>query len=221
MSGVPIHGLSGTPEYRAWQTMCHRCTSPTNPAWSAYGGRGITVCTRWLESVAAFVADMGAKPSADHELDRIDNARRYEPGNCRWTTRTVNSRNRRSSLIVDYRDQAYSLSDWCEKLKLEYGTVAKRLRAGWTAARAFETPIRAKAPNGSRTKQVGAHRANVGEFNPAAKLSAEDVRRLRQQPPMPHEKSRVATELGITHRTLNRILQGKRWTAAAEKVVAS
>ena len=93
------HGLSYAPECRAWQTMRLRCTVPTNPRYADYGGRGIKVCERWLSSPQAFIDDMGPKPSPKHELDRIDNDRGYEPGNCRWATRKENDRNRRSNQI--------------------------------------------------------------------------------------------------------------------------
>ena len=63
------HGLSYSPEYRAWQTMVHRCTNPKNPAWQNYGGRGIAVCESWLDDPTQFYRDMGAKPSPAHELD--------------------------------------------------------------------------------------------------------------------------------------------------------
>lgn len=68
VSGKPVHGLSYTPEYRAWQTMRLRCIEPTNAAYPSYGGRSITVCAGWLDSVTAFVRDMGQKPSPKHEL---------------------------------------------------------------------------------------------------------------------------------------------------------
>ena len=53
------HGMSGTPTYLAWQAMISRCTNPRHPAWDDYGGRGITVCDRWVESFLAFLKDMG------------------------------------------------------------------------------------------------------------------------------------------------------------------
>jgi hypothetical protein len=103
MAGKPIHGLSYTPEYRAWQTMRLRCTVPDNPAYADYGGRGIKVCDRWMTSVEAFVSDMGPKPTPDHELDRYpDNNGDYEPGNCRWATRSENDRKRRSNRIIAF-----------------------------------------------------------------------------------------------------------------------
>lgn len=90
------HGLSLRPEYRVWKGMKQRCTpNPSNKAREGYFDRGIRVHPRWLGSFEAFFADMGPRPSAHHSIDRIDNDRGYEPGNCRWATRTQQNRNRR------------------------------------------------------------------------------------------------------------------------------
>jgi len=63
-----------------------RCFNPKQHNWGSYGGRGITVCARWRNSYSNFLADMGRKPSRRHQIDRIDNDRPYEPGNCQWIT---------------------------------------------------------------------------------------------------------------------------------------
>lgn len=83
----------GDPRGR-WRAMIWRCTSPQCPAYKNYGGRGITVCERWL-SYDNFVADMGVPP-AGLTLDRIDNDGNYEPSNCRWATRKEQSANQRA-----------------------------------------------------------------------------------------------------------------------------
>lgn len=88
------HGMVDTGEYRAWAAMKRRCLNPNDPAYKHYGGRGINVHESWL-SFKTFIADMGPKPSPELTLDRIDNNRGYEPGNCRWATNAVQQMNRR------------------------------------------------------------------------------------------------------------------------------
>jgi len=73
------HGMFGTPEHTAWAQMIQRCYNPKHPAWSRYGGRGITVCHRWRK-FENFIADMGPRPQgksrvySQYSIDRIDNA---------------------------------------------------------------------------------------------------------------------------------------------------
>ena len=83
-----------TPEYAAWRNMKQRCLNSKNPRYADYGGRGITVCERWLD-FETFLADVGLRPSPELTLDRINNDGNYEPGNVRWTTRTAQQQNRR------------------------------------------------------------------------------------------------------------------------------
>jgi hypothetical protein len=90
-------GYKGDKVYRAWQRMKERCLNPSHHAYADYGGRGITVCERWLESFENFLADMG-EPLAGQSLDRIDNnllIDSYSKGNCRWATPVMQARNRR------------------------------------------------------------------------------------------------------------------------------
>ena len=116
--------------YDLWSSMKHRCLSSANPRYSDYGGRGITVCDRWL-NFEVFLEDMGAQPSKEYSLDRIDNSGSYEPSNCRWATRAEQARNRRSNVNITHDGVTQCLTDWARSAGIKPSTLKYRLRNGW------------------------------------------------------------------------------------------
>lgn len=92
------HGQANqTPEYHAWEGMKQRCLNPSNAGYERYGGRGITVCDRWME-FGNFYVDMGSRPGPEYSIDRINVYGNYEPGNCRWATPLEQQRNTRQAV---------------------------------------------------------------------------------------------------------------------------
>lgn len=133
------HGAYDTPEYRSWQAMKTRCYNPKHRQYKDYGGRGITVCERWLASFENFAADMGRKPSPTHSLDRWpDRNGNYEPGNCRWATDNEQRRNRRTNVMFTYRGVTMCMTDWAKARGINPKKVWSRLKWNWTPSEALE-----------------------------------------------------------------------------------
>lgn len=129
------HGLRNTHEYTVWCAMRDRCVNPRTAHYADYGGRGIKVCDRWMESAENFVADMGLCPNG-LTIDRINVNGDYEPSNCRWATRTEQARNKRNSIMVEYGGRAMNLADVADVTGIPYPRLAYRVKRGMAAAEA-------------------------------------------------------------------------------------
>lgn len=115
--GRPTLGkyTSSHPLYRTWSLIKNRCLNPNADRWHRYGGRGITVCERWM-AFDNFVDDMGPRPSPDHTVDRIDNDGPYAPENCRWALPTEQAANRAEYAAVKIGGRAYTFTEACSIL---------------------------------------------------------------------------------------------------------
>ena len=132
-------------EYRIWTGMIVRCYNQHAKAFPRYGARGIVVCDQWRHSFEAFLADMGARPSPEFSIDRIDNEGNYEPGNCRWASISQQTRNRRSSKFLTFRGETLCISDWAKRLGLNRSTLDGRLQR-LPLEMALTRPLRRHAP---------------------------------------------------------------------------
>lgn len=136
------HGKYRTPEFAVWQTMLRRCYESNHMNFKYYGARGIGVCYEWRNSFAAFLHDVGERPSPKHELDRINNDGDYEPGNVRWITHREQCQNRRTTRIYEYQGQRHCIKEWAALVGMKTGTVQWRLNHGWSIEDALSTQLR-------------------------------------------------------------------------------
>lgn len=110
------HGMAGTRVHRIWKSMRNRCNNTNTPRYKDYGALGITVCERWAK-FENFFADMG-EPPPGHSIDRRDNAKGYEPNNCKWSTVEEQNMNKRNSLSID----GVPLSYWALLMGMPYSS---------------------------------------------------------------------------------------------------
>ncbi len=119
-----------TAEYNAYSGMWQRTQNPNHKSWKYYGGRGIKVCPRWLESFENFFQDMGLRP-VGCSLGRIDNAGDYEPTNCRWETPTQQANNKRSVIPFVFRGKTQNISCWAKEFGIHEKTLRRWITRGW------------------------------------------------------------------------------------------
>jgi hypothetical protein len=136
------HGQRGSAEYRIWTHIKSRCFNAKVPEYKNYGGRGVTMCDRWRESFAAFLADVGPRPSPAHSIDRFpDNDGNYEPGNCRWATVKEQANNMRSNRKVTVGEETRNMSQWADSIGVRREVIFKRLNRGISGDRLLAKPF--------------------------------------------------------------------------------
>lgn len=127
-------------EYRTWTTMKSRCSDPNATDFAIYGGRGISVCERWMK-FDNFFSDMGQRPSG-MSLDRINSNGNYEPGNCKWSNAREQALNKRNNRLITMWGFTFPSAKWASMYGLPTTTVHLRMKNGWCAERAITTPHR-------------------------------------------------------------------------------
>ena len=132
------HGMARTRLYGIWRAMKKRCSLRSHPRYAEHGGRGITVCMDWLvfETFMRWAQQNGY--ADDLSIDRLDNDRGYEPGNCRWASVEAQAHNRRGNDNITFEGKTQPLRAWVRELGLKRSTVQVRMKRGMT----FEEAIR-------------------------------------------------------------------------------
>jgi hypothetical protein len=125
-------GGKSSSEYASWASMLQRCSNPKATGYENWGGRGIIVCPRWAESFETFLADMGPKPSPEHEIDRFDNDKGYSLENCRWATRIEQANNKRNNRLFTINGRRQTIAEWAREGSIAPEKLRNRIDAGWS-----------------------------------------------------------------------------------------
>lgn len=173
-------------EYRSWEAMKRRCSKPEDRNYKNYGARGISVCRRWRGrgGFASFLADLGPKPTRSHTLERTDNDGDYTPENCRWATRSEQSRNRRNNKLITHNGQTLLLVEWAELLGVSRSLILARLRRGWSVDRALTEP-----KDAARSAQQ--------------KIKKREKARIKRHRLNGWTQARIAEDLGLSQSTVH------------------
>jgi hypothetical protein len=135
---MTTHHMSRSPEYQAWKNMRKRCNYPANNRYHRYGGRGIKVCDRWLNSFENFFSDMG--PCNGLSLDRIDNDGDYTPDNCHWIPMADQSKKTSRIRMLSFDGRTQSLANWAREIGIKPQSLSMRLNTyGWSIEKALTT----------------------------------------------------------------------------------
>lgn len=134
------HGMTKTPEYRAWRSIMGRCRNPRNKAYLYYGGRGIECRFKTFEE---FYSELGPRPvGGKYSVDRIDVNGHYCVGNCRWATSIEQGENRTDNLYITWQGKTQHLSAWARELGMSKDCLQARVTDyGWSIQRAMTEPV--------------------------------------------------------------------------------
>ena len=140
------HGMKNSSEYVIFRGMHTRCSNLKAVNYDDYGGRGISVCSRWFD-FALFLADMGMRPGSEYSIERKDTNGNYEPENCMWATPVEQQNNKRSNVRLEIEGVVKTIANWSRESGVPPQTIRWRLRKGWSVYDSVWVGVRHKEKN--------------------------------------------------------------------------
>lgn len=119
--------------YKKFQQMKKRCYSPKCKAYNNYGGRGIDICSEWLNDYRTFIEwSLNNGYQKGLSIDRIDNNKGYYPENCRWVNNLTQQNNKRNNRYLEFEGEKYTIAEWSRIKNIPAPTISDRLRRKYT-----------------------------------------------------------------------------------------
>lgn len=190
-----------------------RCYNPNTRDYRRYGARGITICSRWLESFDNFIEDMGLRPEGC-TLERKDNDGPYSPENCIWATRAVQSKNKENTVKITHKGETKSVREWAEITGIPYKTLMARVfTLGYSVEEALTKEVKCGGLLAGREykKRRKPDTSNIprGFDSPNSSLtrdSVTEIQRLHKEEKWTY--TALAKKYGVCIETASRAAQG-------------
>lgn len=133
--------------YSTWHSMMNRCYRKDHASYKNYGGKGVSVCEEWKDpkKFIEWAEKTNGAEKNELTLDRIDNSLPYSPDNCRWATRTEQTRNRGRTIFWEIDGVKKPLGEWCQMYNIDYNVVRARYnKCKWDKIRCLTTPVKGR-----------------------------------------------------------------------------
>jgi hypothetical protein len=179
---------------------CHGSYAKYRPYYAA---KGIAVCDRWRNSFENFLADMGERPEGT-TLDRIDNNRGYEPGNCRWATTKTQGSNRACVDLITYNGKTLNPEDWARELGLKPQTIRSRISRGWPLWRVMTAKAKRGTPG-----ETGRHKISEA-------VAREILASFRFYTKRRTNADELAAKYGVSRGIVYMVGTGRAWKHLSE-----
>lgn len=130
VDNVTKHNLSNSKEYKVWSGIKKRCFNKKDKSYKNYGGRGISVCERWLNKENGFInfyEDMGNIPIKNYSIERRNNNEGYSPENCYWASKKEQANNNRKNIKIEFNGEIKTISEWADFYNIKYSTLQHRV----------------------------------------------------------------------------------------------
>lgn len=128
-------GAKAHPSYTHWNGIRSRCLSDSECS-KRYKGV-VDICDRWKSDFWSFVEDMGEPPFSGATIERLDNSKGYDKGNCVWAPMKVQARNRKTNVVIECFGEVMCLADWAVKTGISSSLIAYRISKGWDVEKAL------------------------------------------------------------------------------------